>query len=320
MASALPRLAAPRTAEALETVRALTGGRFDVDAWHVIDERDNSLIQDEILNGAQSAAFVYSFEISGQRVSGISVVGARHLAAHYQGLKHRLVASTQKVGALFTFYSFPSEGMPMSVSCNIVPELAAEPDYYSVVVDLTDVKTGNTIQIETREQRFEHRRDGSAYERPHYQKIAQSKAFRNGALHLIPQDVQQQFLSLMLKQGKGVNITPSVIGEMRSNVMRFAASHAVPLNRLAVEHLSSDQISGLRDAAREGVPAFVNAARGLGLDFDREPSAGEPAAAPRRRGRPPRPSRLESGSPPQPEPEPEQTEPGEHEPDGQLQV
>src|SRR5215469_6869270 len=320
MASSLPRLVSPRSAEAVEAVRTMTGGSFDIDAWHAMDTRDNALIQDEVLNGAASSAFCYQFDIAGTRVTGISVIGARHLATHYQGLKHRLIASTQKVGALFTFFSFPAEGSPMSVSCNIVNELASEPDYYSVVVELIDVKTGNSIQIECREQRFESRRDGSQYERPHYQKIAQSKAFRNGALHLIPQDVQQQFLALMLKAGKGANITPSVIAEKRAGVLRFAAANAVPLDRRAIEHLSADQISGLGDAARQGTAAFANAARSLGLGLDYEAAASmtpPPEPMPRRRGRPPRASRPEPGGdewPPE-TPADEQSEPGEHEPD-----
>ena len=320
MASSLPRLVSPRSAETADAVRAMSGGSFDVDAWHVMNERDSALIQDEVLNGAASSAFVYQFDIAGTRVSGISVIGARHLASHYQGIKHRLVASTQKVGSLFTFTSFPAEHMPMAVTCSIVPELADEPDYYAVIVELIDIKSGNSIQMEAREQRFEQRRDGSRYERPHYQKIAQSKAFRNGALHLIPQDVQQQFLALMLKAGKGANITPSVIAEKRAGVLRFAAANAVPLDRRAIEHLSADQISGLGDAARQGTAAFANAARslGLGLDYEAAASMTPPAEAmPRRRGRPPRVSRPESGGdewPPE-TPADEQTEPGEHEPD-----
>src|SRR5262245_28913046 len=108
-----PALVAPRAVEQLEAVRAMTGG-FDVDAWHVMDQRDDELVADEILNGAGSHAFVYDFEIQGTQVFGISVVGARHLAAHYRGLKHRLVASQHKIGELFTFTSYPGENLPMS--------------------------------------------------------------------------------------------------------------------------------------------------------------------------------------------------------------
>ncbi len=110
MAQTRPQLVAPRGQVAtLDAVRTMTGG-FDVDAWHVMEERDNALIADEILHGPGSSKFVYSFAIAGQRepVSGISVVGARHLAAHYKGLKHRVVAAIQKTGALFTFTSYPA--------------------------------------------------------------------------------------------------------------------------------------------------------------------------------------------------------------------
>ena len=112
----LPRLVSPRATETLETVRNAAGG-FDIDAFHAMNERDNALIEDEILHGAGSSSFVYQFDISqGNTVTGVSVVGARHLANHYRGLKHRLVASAQKTGELFVFQSFPAENMPMAVS------------------------------------------------------------------------------------------------------------------------------------------------------------------------------------------------------------
>ena len=62
-----PQLVAPRAAqraETLDAVRKMTGG-FDVDAWHVMEERDNALIADEILHGPGSSTFVYNFEIKG---------------------------------------------------------------------------------------------------------------------------------------------------------------------------------------------------------------------------------------------------------------
>jgi hypothetical protein len=99
--SARPQLVSPRQVATLDAVRQVTGGGFDVDAWHVMEERDNALVADEILHGPGSSTFVYQFEIKGTAVAGISVIGARHLANHYKGLKHRLVAAQQKTGALF---------------------------------------------------------------------------------------------------------------------------------------------------------------------------------------------------------------------------
>src|SRR5262252_2125032 len=124
MAQSLPRLVEPRAAQTLEMVRSVTGGAFDPDVWHVMDQRDNQLVADEILHGAGSSSFVYEFEIArGQPVSGVSVIGARHLAAHYKGLKHRLVASLQQNGALVVAQSFPGENSPMAMTATVVPEL-----------------------------------------------------------------------------------------------------------------------------------------------------------------------------------------------------
>lgn len=262
-----PQLVAPRQVQTLEAVRTMTGG-FDVDAWHVMEERDNQLISDEILHGAGSSTFVYNFTIQGTQVAGISVVGARHLAAHYKGLKHRLVAAMQKTGSLFTFTSYPAENLPMQVSCSIVTELAEEEDFYAAICEMSDLKTGNSIQIERRELRFEERRGGGWFERPNYATIAQSKAYRNAVLSLVPQDLVIRWKAEMLRLRKDETITDSVLEEKRTNVIRFAAQRAISLDRRAVEGLTLDQIAGLGDAAREGrVPAFLEAAKALGLEI-----------------------------------------------------
>jgi hypothetical protein len=276
--SARPQLVSPRAVQTLEAVRTVAGG-FDVDAWHVMEERDDALIADEILNGPGSSSFVYSFDIKpGQTVTGISVIGAKHLANHYGGLQHRLVASMQKTNALFTFTSYPAEGMPMMVSTAILPELADEEDFFASVCEIKDLKTGNSIQIERRELRFEERRGGGHYERPNYATIAQSKAYRNAVLALIPQDVAIRWKADMLKLKKSETITASVLDEKRTQVIRFAAQRALGLDRRAVEKLTLDQISGLGDAAREGrLPAFVEAAKALGLEIAQP--AGGPAEA-----------------------------------------
>jgi hypothetical protein len=310
--SSVPRLVEPRSAQIVDMVRSAAGG-FDADAWHIMNERDNALIADEILNGAGSSTFVYDFEIQGKRIVGVSVIGARHLAAHYKGLKHRLVAAMQKNGAVFTFTSYPAENLPMAVSCSVVQELSDEADFYSAVVELVDVKSGNTIQVERREARQEFRRDGTPYERPNYATIAQSKAYRNAVLALVPQDVVIRWRDEMLKLKKGETITGSVLDEKRSQVLRFAAQKAIALDRHAVERLTLDQIAGLGDAAREGaLPAFVNSAKALGLDVEvgheptesgqaaastaTAPAVGAPQAR-RGRGRPPGPRHQQAPAP-----------------------
>ena len=148
MAQSLPRLVEPRRQEMLQAVRTVTGGAFDVEAWYVMDQRDNALIADEVLHGAGSSSFVYRFEIQGKEVTGISVIGARHLANHYQGLKHRIVASEEKRGATVEFKAYPHQTSPGGKHVNIIPELADEEDYYTVVCEVTDIKTGNSIQTE----------------------------------------------------------------------------------------------------------------------------------------------------------------------------
>jgi hypothetical protein len=269
MSGTRPQLVSARAVATLEAVRTVTGGSFDVEAWYVMDQRDNALIADEVLHGPGSTSFVYRFDITpGKEVTGISVIGARHLANHYQGLKHRIVASEEKRGATIEFKAYPSDTNPGGKHVNVIPELADEEDYYTVLCEITDIKTGNSIQAERRESRVEYRRDGTPYQRPNYATIAQSKAYRNAVLALIPQDVAIRWKAEMLKLAKTETITESVLDEKRAKVIRFAAQNALQLERRAVEALTLDQISGLADALREGrLPAFVEAAKALGLEI-----------------------------------------------------
>lgn len=268
-----PHLVAPRAAT-LEAVRSVQGS-WDIDAFHVMEERDNALIEQEILHGVGSSKFVYRFDMDGTEVSGISVIGARHLAAHYGGIKHRIVASVQKTGSLFTFTTYPAEGVPMQVTTAILPDLEQEDDFYGVIAEISDIKTGNTIQVERREARFGYRRDRSRYERPNFPTLAQSKAYRNGVLALIAQDVQLRWKTEMLKLKKDDVITDSVIAAKRDGVLRFAAAQGLLIDRRAIDDLTMAQISGLGDAAREeNKAAFVTAARGMGLELAPE-GAGE---------------------------------------------
>jgi hypothetical protein len=259
----------PAQMQTLEAVRNITGG-FDIDFWHVINERDNALIEDEILHGAMSSTFVYRFEIQKQPIIGVSVIGARHLAALHGGLEHRLVSSTRKSGRIFQFTSYPTATVPMQVTAAIVAELEEEDDYYSAVVEVKDIKTGNSIQMERQESRWEERRAGGWFERPHYATIAQSKAYRNAILALVPQDLVIRFREECLKLKKEEIVTDSVIDQKRQNVWRFAAQRALTLDRRAIEALTFDQIAGLGDAAREGLPAFAQAAKALGLEIGQD--------------------------------------------------
>jgi hypothetical protein len=245
--------------------------RFDPDAWHVMQQRDNALIEQEILNGAGSSKFVYSFQNQGETVSGISVIGARHLAAHYGGIKHRLIGSVTKTGKQMLFMTYPQPGMPMSMHCTILPELEKEPDFYTVLGEITDLKTGNVVQVETTEMRMGKRRDGTPYVREHYRTIAQSKMFRNGVLDIIPQDVKIEWQQKMLALGKSDIITRDVLSEKRAGVMRYAAKIGLPINRQALETLMLEQIQGLVDAAaEEKLEGFRNSATSLRiLEFNK---------------------------------------------------
>src|SRR4249920_4993 len=114
----------PRQSESTGQELAVRPQGFDVDAFHAMNARDNELIAERILEGSKARAFVYKFKISGSEVAGISVVGAQHLANHYGGIQHRIVASMEKRGSVFTFTSYPAPGLPMAVSVSVVPELA----------------------------------------------------------------------------------------------------------------------------------------------------------------------------------------------------
>ena len=262
---ALPSLRRQQV-ETIEMVRNATGG-FDAEAFYVMNKRDDQLIADEILNGAGSRSFVYSFKIKGKEVSGISVIGARHLAYHYQGLKHRIVASMEKNGSLVRTMSYPHEQAPMQFGT--YTDHSDTPDFYWCLVEMHDLKTGNVIQIEQTEKRFETRDDGTQWEKPHLQKIAHSKAYRNAVLDVIPQDVkirwQQQQLALKVTD----SITDDVIGEKRKGVLGYATRLAIAVQREALSQLSMEQISALSDVAREKDPVrFREALGSLGLAHD----------------------------------------------------
>lgn len=234
-------------------------GAFNADAYHAMQARDDQLIRDSVLHGYTGKEYVYSFKINGTPVNGVSVVGARELASHYGGIKSRIVASVDKTGSLFIFKSFE----PLAIQAQIIPQLADEPDFYEVVMEITDVKTGNSLQVRKKETKREQRRDGTGYDRPHYDVIAESKAYRNGVLSIIPQNVIQAFEARALASGN--NTAEKTIDQLRAGILGFAAKNAIALDRLAVSDLLYAEINGLGTAANQSVDAFREAAASLGI-------------------------------------------------------
>lgn len=246
---------------------------FDPDAWHVMQERDNALIRDEVMHGQASKAFVYSFDMQGKTVTGVSVVGARELAAQYKGIKSRIVATVEKRGALFIFRTFT----PLGIETRHLTELEADDDFYECVVEISDIKTGNSIEVRKKETKFERRRDGSAYARPHYDVIAESKAYRNGVLSVLPQSVIQDFKTRCLSAG---NVSKEqTIDQRRAAASTFAAKHGIALNRQALGDMSYAELDGLGAAAAQDVESFLRSASALGLVVEATGEVKPPAPA-----------------------------------------
>jgi hypothetical protein len=154
----------------------------------------------------------------------------------------------------------------MHVEAQVIAALSSEPDYYEVVVEVEDIKKGNTIQVRKMEAKIAFTSSGTPYTREHYSVIAESKAYRNAVLALIDQGFQIEWKVEMLKLKKDEVITGSVLEEKRSGVLRFAASKSIPIDRPALEALTFDQLSGLGDAARAGgVDEFRRAADAVGV-------------------------------------------------------
>jgi hypothetical protein len=258
---------------------------FDLDYFHAMEERDNALIADEVLSGSLSSTFVYNFPGSdGKPLVGISVVGARHLAHKYGKIKHRILGSILKKGSMFIFTNYPHDGTPFNITVSSLPEMREEMDFYKVLIEISDLSTGNSIQIEKMETTFEMRRDKSGYyERKHVEAIAQSKAFRNGLLALLPQDIVESFKAECLKiSGKTLVITENVLDAKRSNVIGYAIRNAIPIDRAKLSTLTMSQIAGLSAAAHEdGLETFTRALTVLGISGNKTtdvPTAGTPPA------------------------------------------
>ena len=249
--------------------------RFDSDAWHAMNERDNRLIEDSIVHGAASDAFIYSFNISGKLVEDISVIGARELVSQYGGIQSRIISSMEKQGEMLIMRNMA----PASMQFQIAPELEETPDFYECIIEVKDIKNGNSIQVRKRENKQEARRDGSKYDRPHYDVIAESKAFRNAVLALLPQHVIMEFKERCKKQGK-VEVRSK--DDLIDAVLRFAVKSGIRVNRNAVSKMTYQQIMGLGEAAKEGLANFKQAAISQGLaetDPDEE-SQDKPDIAP----------------------------------------
>lgn len=242
---------------------------FSPDAWHVMQERDNALIRDEVMHGIASKAFVYEFDIKGSKVTGVSVVGARELASQYKGIKQRIVATVEKRGSLFIFRTFS----PLNIETRLLPELGDEDDFYESIMEVSDIKSGNSVEVRKKETKLERKRDGSFYERPHYDVIADSKAFRNGVLSLLPQSVIQDFKKRCLSAGNAS--AEQTIDQRRSAAAAHAAKHGIALDRKALGELSFAELDGLGTAAGQGLDAFKRSVAALGLAGEVDQGTGE---------------------------------------------
>lgn len=236
---------------------------FSVDAWHAMNERDNQLIRDEVVNGYTAKQYVYSFPMkngnSTSTVSGVSVIGARELAAHYGGIKSKIIAVTDKTGSLFMFKTFE----PMDIRVQVIPQLESEPDFYEVVLEVTDIKTGNSQQHRKKETKTAYDKTGKPYTRQHYDVIAESKAFRNGVLSILPQNAIDEFKQRALNAGNGSEI--KTIEDYRKGIVATAAKNAIAIDRKSVESLTYAEISGLGQALKGDIETFKQAAEALGI-------------------------------------------------------
>lgn len=234
--------------------------RFNAEAWHAMNARDDQMIADSILHGYVGAEYVYQFSIGGKQVEGISVVGARALAAEYGGIKVRIVASLDKTGQLFVQKSYE----PLAIAVQHIPDLEDTADYYEVLMEVQDLKTGNAIQVRKKEFKTEKRRDGTSYDRPHYDSIAESKAYRNGVLDIIPQRVVMEFKRRSIKAGKGG--AEKTKDQLMEGCLRYAASQGIGIDRQLLGQLTYAEIYGLGEAAKTGVSQFKVSSAALGIN------------------------------------------------------
>jgi hypothetical protein len=145
--------------------------------------------------------------------------------------------------------------------------------------------------VRKKESRTEKKRDGSTYERPHYDVICESKAFRNGVLSVLPQSVIREFKERCLKAGS--TSQEATIQQRRAAAGAHAAKNGITLDRGALEGLTYDELTGLAAAAGQGLDQFKRSAMALGLIPGVDPGTGEappppaPPATPRQPSPPP---------------------------------
>lgn len=255
---------------------------MDEDMLRVISVRDEALVADEIMSGS-SGAFSYSFRMPGQSkpVTGISVVGARHLAVKYKFLQHRLVCSISKRDRMMTVTTYPHRGQPMKVEVHVLDELATVDDYYTVMIEMKDLQTGLVQQTEKTEARFKKRNtkneDSSKseatnskggkpgyFENEHFETIAQAKAFRNGVIHILPQDVVQDFLAQSINAGSNQDLTQDYLEHARRGLLEFCTLKGIRAKKAAIWRLDLAQIETLRKARADGIERLRNALAALG--------------------------------------------------------
>lgn len=237
----------------------LLARNFNPDAYHVMQQRDEALIRDQVIHGYANKDFVYRFSIGGKTVTGISVVGAREIASKYGGIKARIVATIEKRGPLFIFCTFS----PPTIDTRHIYDLAEQEDFYECVMEVQDLKSGNSIEVRKKEFRREKTGQGKMFERPHYSSIAESKAYRNGVLSILPQNVISEFEERCLKAGNVSN--EKTLDQLRDGALSFASKNGIAVDRVAFSALTYAELYGLGSSAAGGAKQFSETCQSLGL-------------------------------------------------------
>lgn len=270
---------------ALDYVRSLTvtgaGAKspvFSVEAYHAMEQRDIALVADELEHGATSSIFVYSFPMDGKTITGVSVIGARHLVAFHGGIKHRIVGSLDKRGSRCTMMTYPHADTPMAVQILDRPEWENMDDWYRVIVEMVDTKTGNSIQVTHEESAWDYPKNKPKFKRPHYTKICESKAYRNAALAIIPQDVVQKFKERAVENKNNRDLTADIIQDRRDGLLTHAVTKGIAVDRQAINRLSNAQLDGLMSAAQTSQESFQRSLEALNVLTKTPEPAGEALA------------------------------------------
>jgi hypothetical protein len=108
-------------------------------------------------------------------------------------------------------------------------------------------------------------RSGDLYEKPHYTTIAESKAYRNAILSLIPKDVQEVFKQECIKAGESVDMTKNLMEEKRKNCLNYALNKGILIDSNKLNKLTWDELNELSGIAKEGVELFRNSLIKLGM-------------------------------------------------------